>query len=563
MQTLAERPLARLISRLKTEELPRVRKLNPQRYVIAVSNPLSPRDKQSISDALSPHIARPDDIYGREDINDLLRAHPEVERRHYKLWIRSTGVLKHLLRKGLYDRSQFALEEILESSKRYVRTLNHDKALTVLEKYRILIIAGEPGIGKTTLAEQICCDYIADSYSLVKIADSIHEAEDSFENEENQIFLFDDFLGRNYLEALGGHEGSHIVQFIRRIQKSNNKLFVLTSRSTILNRGKMLIDTFQHHNLERNEYVLTIASLSEFEKAKILYNHVWFSGLTEEYVEEIYKERRYRKIIGHRNFNPRLIRFVTDRDRLSNCPPSKYWARIEKSLSNPADVWENPFVAQQDDYGRALVLLVTVNRRALSEEQLAAAFSLYVDASPPLNGSFDFVGSIRQLTGSLLSRTIQHGSQPQIDLFNPSIGDYVLRRYASDTAALTMAISSLRTPQALRTLRALADAKIISESATQTILEGLLDSAIAAQFVGFEEGYVSEAAWMFIKGNAESKEPSEEIKEVLEFLLSGDVPSDCTSIACLYRWGIQHALVPRRPPQNPPLVAGSKSPTWR
>jgi hypothetical protein len=113
-------PLQRLTKHLEEIELPKIRKLNPGRYVLAVSHPLSRYDKARFLSALSPYIVTPADILGREDLNDLLSEHKETELRHYKLWITSTNVLQHLLNKPIHDRSAFALQDIQEDAHLYV-----------------------------------------------------------------------------------------------------------------------------------------------------------------------------------------------------------------------------------------------------------------------------------------------------------------------------------------------------------------------------------------------------------------------------------------------------------
>ena len=143
--------------------------------------------------------------------------------------------------------------------------------------------------------------YAAEGFDYFKIDHEIKEAEDVFDEDSKQIFYFDDFLGRNYLLALRGHEGNQVTQFIRRISLNKNKRFVLTSRSTILNQGKLLIDNFEHSNLKRNEFELRIRSLSDFDKAKILYNHIVHSGIGSEYVDQLYIDKRYKKVISHKH----------------------------------------------------------------------------------------------------------------------------------------------------------------------------------------------------------------------------------------------------------------------
>ena len=105
------------------------------------------------------------------------------------------------------------MAELKAEATRYVTTTNHAAAQTKLEELHIVLITGEPGIGKTTLAGQLCLEHVVErGFQLCVIADSIEEAEAIFVPRAKQLFYFDDFLGRNYLAALDRHEDSHIVR---------------------------------------------------------------------------------------------------------------------------------------------------------------------------------------------------------------------------------------------------------------------------------------------------------------------------------------------------------------
>lgn len=235
----------KLIRELTENERPKLDKLKPHKYLLAISNPLSRSDKKVICRALKPYLVSESDIYGKEDLNDLLKKYSHIEQRHYKLWLHSASVLSNVLNNAILGRSAFSLEEIMKSSALYAVTSNHKRALDQLERLGVVIVTGEPGVGKTTLADHLCLYYVAQGFGYAKVADEIREAESIFDADSKQIFYFDDFLGRNYLEALKGHEGSHVTQFIRRVASNKKKRFVLTSRSTILNQGKLLIDSFE------------------------------------------------------------------------------------------------------------------------------------------------------------------------------------------------------------------------------------------------------------------------------------------------------------------------------
>ena len=70
----AETGFRGLLSHLRSKEKPKIDKLQPVRYMLATSVPLSPTNKDQIIQALFPHIKRPDEIYGKEDLNNLLGA---------------------------------------------------------------------------------------------------------------------------------------------------------------------------------------------------------------------------------------------------------------------------------------------------------------------------------------------------------------------------------------------------------------------------------------------------------------------------------------------------------
>ena len=487
-------PLERLVKHIEGSEYPKIQALSPSRYILAVSHSLSRNDKSILMKKLSPFVSSPEDILGREDLNDILAKHSDVERRHYKLWIASSSVLSYILNKPIHDRSQFELDEIIETSKLYVPTINHAEAIEKLNSMSVVIITGPAGIGKTTLAGQLILQCVTEGFELSVISDDIKEAEAVYNSDAKQIFYFDDFLGRNYLEALSGHEGTKVVNFIRRIVKDSKKRFVLTSRTTILNQGKILNDVFHNSNVSRNEFEITIESLEKIDKAWILYNHIWHSELDGDYVSQLYSHKRYRSIIEHPNFNPRLIRFITDVQRLEDVPPESYWSHTSDLLMNPSQVWDHPFQAQLDDCGRALVLLVAMNGRVITEADLAEAFARYL-ANPgaaSLSGKKDFLLNLRHLSGSMLTRFVVGDTHPYIRLFNPSLGDFILNRFASNTPALRHCFGSLKTVASLNALKDMLVNKIIAKSVALDVADYIFDFISGMSFLGCDAEFVAQ-----------------------------------------------------------------------
>lgn len=232
--------ISKLLGHLEKEESRKVHTIKPKKYIFVTSLPLSKKNKSRIKEIFSPFIHNDSDIYGKEDLNDLIHMFPKIEKKHFKLWISSSHVLSLILNSGIFGRSEDKLSEIREQNKLYVYTKNHSKAREMLEENHSVIISGEPGIGKTFLASQLAAEYAANEFEFVVISGSIEEAESVMEPSKKQLFFFDDFLGRNYLTAINFNNDSKIVNFIKRVKRAANTRFLLTSRTSVFNQGKRL-----------------------------------------------------------------------------------------------------------------------------------------------------------------------------------------------------------------------------------------------------------------------------------------------------------------------------------
>lgn len=462
-----------LISSIKKEAI-NIKKIKPEQYIFVTSLPLSRNNKKEIKNIFYPYIKIDNNILGQEDLNDLLSSNPKVEEKHFKLWISSTTVFNRILNNAIKGRSEFEIEQIRKRTCKYVPTRSHYEALKILNKNNVLVISGEPGIGKTTLAENLCLQYVSKNYEFFDIEETLSEAENVYKRGEEQLFYFDDFLGSNYFEAIENKKDSHIMKFIERVKNDNTKKFVLTSRTNILNSGILYSSIFSTKKIQKNEFLLTIEKLNDLEKAKILYNHIWFSHLNEDFISEIYKDKRYRDIIKHKNFNPRLIEFITDVDRLT-VHSSEYWDYIKRTLDNPRDIWNDCFKNQNNAFVRNIVILTVLNGGQISEDELRNSYYEIIEIENINNISHtenDFESIAQLATKSFLNRH-KNSDDENYSLFNPSITDFVLNEYNKNVKKLTDIYKSLNSVKSLETLISLGKGKLISHDVLAKILDEL------------------------------------------------------------------------------------------
>ncbi|MGV3598089.1 MAG: hypothetical protein ACO1PI_09485 [Bacteroidota bacterium] len=416
-----------------------------------------------LKELFKPFKVRESDIWGNEDLNDFLEKieNREIVEQHYKLWITSTSVLEIIFNNAIKGRSKYTINEIKENSYKYALTENHTKGLEILKEKNVVIITGEPGIGKTTLANNLALTYVAKGYEFCDIEENISEAESLFNEDEKKkiLFYFDDFLGSNFYDAISNKRDSHISKFIKRVSQDKSKKFILTSRTSILNKAYNLSHRFQNDKIRDNEFLLSVTNLTNLDKAMILYNHIYHSKLNSDFIDKIYQDKRYREIIKHRNFNPRIIEFVTDSRRLAGLQPEDYWEYIKHKLEHPEDIWDGYFQTQTDETVRILVYLTVFNRGRIKEDTLQEAYATFLKNNPITSGdSFDrSFNAVRKLAiTSLLNRNQTENNEYEYTLFNPSIADFILTSYSPETELIIDVLCSLGTTTSLEYLRSLS-----------------------------------------------------------------------------------------------------------
>ena len=156
-------------------------------YILVTSIGLSPYNKQTIREII-PCIKRDQDIYGQDELNNLLRQYPDIVKSHFKLWLNNTTVLERIYNNDICNQTKFEIETIEKKSKLYVENRNIQEVEDVLKENHFCIISGVPGVGKTTLARMLILKYLSSEYELIVISRDIKEAFRTFSREKKILY---------------------------------------------------------------------------------------------------------------------------------------------------------------------------------------------------------------------------------------------------------------------------------------------------------------------------------------------------------------------------------------
>ena len=413
-------------------ELPKIKKLKPKRYILVTSMGLTPRRKEEIFKLLDNNCKQLSDIYDRNSINMLLCKYPEIEQSNYKLWLTSVNVMQKILNNGAYNKNIIAIENIKYKFSIYVQNKSYLKAKELLNNQNVCIISGNPGVGKTTLSNMLAVEYIDAEYELVKITQNISEGYDLLQEGKKQIFIFDDFLGQTGLDIkLNKNEDSEIIKFKEYINKAKNKKFILTTRGYILNQAQEKYEELARYNFKLNEVTIELEDYSLYDKSRILYNHLYFKKINKEYILNLLNNNII-NIIKHSNYNPRIIENITEHFLPED--PKQFYNEFIQNLDNPKRIWEIAYNNHLTYYSQNLVLILATFTYSVGKDKLKMAFSIYNEKKCdklhlPINFS-NYKNALKELNDSFInineSPILLKGTENILIKYNnPSIKDFI------------------------------------------------------------------------------------------------------------------------------------------
>lgn len=449
-----------LYAELKNEELKKIALLLPSRYILATSLNLSEAQVQKLFALLHPYVQNINDIIGQSMINNLLSSHPDVELNHPRLFFNSTTVLNRIIHANTLNQSDIKLREYQKVSKYYVADDSFQKALDILRDRRYVIISGDPGVGKSTLAGMLSLYFLGKDYEFVFLRRSVHDGHSVWQDNKKQIFLFDDFLGSNSFDGFGRNEDRELYDFIKEVSTSKNKLLIITTREYIFRQA--IIQYPELKDLQITKCIISQKKFTDAFKINILYNYLYNSDVDLFDIESVILKDNYREIIKHRHFSPRIISEFIWKFTNENDITRPFYDDLMAYLDDPFEYWKRVFLKLSNE-AQILLLILSTTKQPGIEEILFAIFTrigefrklfdkgferdIFENALIELSDSFIAIGhnpEIEKEQSNWTSRDFSllnnsYYSSRFIEFQNPSIKDFAIT-YLNDRSDLIEAL---------------------------------------------------------------------------------------------------------------------------
>jgi len=381
---------------------------------------------------------RSEDIIGSKDLNKILSRHSEVEERFFKLWISSTDTLKRIFKSKIYNYSEFKKKEITQLGKFYVPNQSFPEAVAILKAHKYCIISGIPGIGKSTLTRILACHLLSKGFKeLVYISKSFSDAIEYFDETKKQVFIFDDFLGKLVLEdKLEFNEDSVLLDFIEMVRGSSNTMLILATRENILNLAKIQYESLNDSKIELTKCIIDLGKYTQKVRALILSKHLYYSGMPQDYVDALLKDRFYFTLLRHRNYSPRIIESLTIKEGWKSVSAADVQQLFLKAFNNPYYVWKDPFERQLKPISRCLLLVMASIGEPVLEEDVSKALQKFLKS---VGSNYDasyshrkFDNAIKELHNIFITTKIDDKGKVGVNFQNLSVPDFLLYEIAND-----------------------------------------------------------------------------------------------------------------------------------
>lgn len=224
------------------------------------------RDKLRELGVQKPHVG------GREWITEQIKSSSRLRALVPRVY--GLGDLSSIVDERSAAQTRALLDHLLPGLRVYVPTSAHRTAVRTLADHKLVLLIGQPAIGKSMLAAILATMAIdTEGLECFKCEGSLSLQQHWNPHESKRLFWIDDAFGPNQLR----HDYVDAwIEFMPKVKAAieNGNHFILTSRTHIWNEAALKLGTRNHPLLETKKAVVNVGNLAPEERQQILYNHL-------------------------------------------------------------------------------------------------------------------------------------------------------------------------------------------------------------------------------------------------------------------------------------------------
>ena len=417
----------------ETEKLSNIKGL--KKYYLIISTQLTPSNEDAIIKMFDKYINSSEQIISYNEIEQFLDDDKNIDvlKKNSKLWLTSYKVIELFKEKYIDFEITNLLSHISTNMSYFVETGIFKECYEKLMNDRLLIISGSPGVGKTINSDMLVAKMIANNPELkIKtiVGSNYIELIQSFNKDDLEIIILDDFLGQSYLEK-SNDELNEIISIIEYVKGNSKKYLILNSRLNVLSDVRIKNEKFSRllDLLDNNNYMIDMDNITLLEKAEILFNLHYFNKVPIQFYEELKKEHywrpRYEEIITNSNYNTRILEYCVLNYKKDNISYDKYFDYIMENLKNPRQVWHKQFLRLTNEEISYLYTMYSINTSNVPSNILKACYENVIKKRNFDAEKNNFNNVTERLSDNIITQKIIDKNYA-MNTINPSVNDYIM-----------------------------------------------------------------------------------------------------------------------------------------
>ncbi len=332
------------------------------------------------------------------------------------------GDLSHIITGHGYKQAKAILDSMGSDLSCFVPTDAYRLAVKALVEHGFVILLGDPASGKSTIAAILALGAIDDG-CLGALKINAPDQLNLWHPGEKQFLWVDDAFGPNHFDSSRMGRWNAELGTLRAAVERDARV-VFTSRNYIWEAAKPHLKTSAFSLLKESQVVVNVHTLSDNERAQMLYNHV-------RRVQPQTMRRRLKPylsaIVANKAFLPETARRLGDPLFTKKLDISE--ERLTRLVEHPVE-FLTEVLGQLDDASRAAVALVFLNSQTGVPSPIIATPAL------------EMVTRLMGVQPAELARAMQHLNDSLTRLVSEDDGDRWVFRHPTVTGAFATLVAN-------------------------------------------------------------------------------------------------------------------------